>query len=154
MNIFITVGTTPFDKLIHYCDEHIDIKKHSVKAQISNLAKYEPTNFESFAYTNEIKELYEWADVIIAHAGSGTLFKLLELKKKAIFVPNNIHKDAHQNDLCRFVDEHNYAFVLNDYNDLNQLLQRSENYVFTEYHKEKSDIAEYILEIICSGDMP
>lgn len=150
MRIFITVGTTPFDKLIQYCDEKLNTDEHIVKAQISNLATYTPSNFEYFAYTKKIKEHYEWADIVIAHAGSGTLFQLLELNKKAIFVPNNIHKDAHQNDLCRFVKENNYAFVLNDYNDLNKLLKHIEDYVFDSYYKEKSDVAEYILDIICS----
>lgn len=151
MNIFITVGTTPFDKLMRYCDKNIDTKKYNIKAQISNLAKYIPSNFESFAYTNEIKELYDWADVIIAHAGSGTLFQLLEMNKKTIFVPNNIHKDAHQNDLCRFVLEKNFAFVLNDYSKLNQLLEGIDGYTFNIYKKEANNIAKFILEVLCSS---
>jgi len=150
MNIFITVGTTPFDKLMHFCDENIDTSNNIVKAQISNLAKYTPSKFESFAYTNAIKEHYEWADVIISHAGSGTLFQLLEMNKKTIFVPNNIHKDAHQNDLCRFVVDNNHAFVLNDYAELNALIEDIENYEFNTYNKETNGIAKYIVELICN----
>lgn len=152
MNIFITVGTTPFDKLISFCDESLDVKNNVVKAQVSNLAKYIPYNFESFAYTSEIKELYEWADVIISHAGSGTLFQLLEQTKKTIFVPNNIHKDKHQNDLCKFVMSNNFAFVLNEYSELDMLLENIKSHKFNIYHKEKNSIAQFIVGIIFSDD--
>lgn len=151
MNIFITVGTTPFDKLIALCDRALNVDEHNVKAQISNLAEYVPANFESFAYTGDILDCYNWADVVVAHAGSGTLFQLLEMNKKTIFVPNNIHKDAHQNDLCRYVQNNNFAFVLNEYEEINSLIDRIAEYDFNLYRKENSNIAEFVVELICAG---
>lgn len=150
MKIFITVGTTPFDKLIKYCDQHIDSSAHEVRAQISNLAIYKPASFEYFEYTREVVKLYEWADVVIAHAGSGTLFQLIEMGKKCIFVPNNIHKDNHQNDLCRFVADNDYAYVLNDYEQLCNQLRDINSHQFNRYQKQQSDIAGFITKILLS----
>lgn len=150
MNIFITVGTTPFDKLISYCDANLDVEQNEIKCQISNLAEYKPANFDSFEYTQDIVALYEWADVVVAHAGSGTLFQLLEMGKRCIFVPNNIHKDKHQNDLCKYVVDNDYAYVLYEYKQLNQLLEDIGSHRFNRYVKGSSEMASFITDILLS----
>lgn len=148
MKIFITLGTTPFDGLIQYCDENIDHSKYTIKAQISNQALYHAKHFESFEYTNDIQGYYDWADVVISHAGAGSFYKLMEHKKKVIFVPNVTLKDNHQDDLCRYAEMNNFAFVLNDYANLNVLLEKMISYEFNIYQKEENKIAEYIIGLI------
>ena len=148
MNIFITVGTTPFDTLIKYCDEFISPSEYTIKGQVSHLCLYQVKNFEVFEYTDEIQKYYDWADIIISHAGAGSFYKLMEQGKKVIFVPNKELKDGHQNDICKFAEDNNYAFVLHNYNDLNELLGNISSYNFTKYIKGKNEISEYILTVI------
>lgn len=148
MKIFITVGTTPFDTLIKYCDECISSSEYTIKAQVSDLCLYQVKKFEVFEYTDKIQKYYDWADVVISHAGAGSFYKLMEQGKKVIFVPNTELKDNHQHDICKFAEDNNYAFVLHNYNDLNELLGKIGSYYFTKYIKEKNEISEYILTVI------
>ena len=148
VNIFITVGTTPFDELIQACDEKLDPQKYAVKAQISDTAKYIPKSFESFAYDPDIQVHYEWADVIISHAGAGTFYQLMEMGKKVIFVPNQTLKDSHQNDICTYALKHNYAFVLNDVTALEMFLAKIQDHHFIPYEKDTDEISQTIYHII------
>ncbi len=134
-SIFITVGTTPFDELIQFCDEHIDTSKFKVFAQISSASIYKPKYIEFIDFTNNIQDLYRDADIIISHAGAGSVYNLLELNKKVIFVPNFTMKDNHQEDICRFIKDNNYATVINvrDNIDLNKLLLSITTKTFNKY---------------------
>lgn len=148
MKIFITVGTTPFNELIRFCEKSLSPDRYTIKAQISDLASYRPNSFESFAYTKNITDYYEWADVIIAHAGAGTFYQLMEIGKKVIFVPNHTMKDNHQNDICRYALDNNLAFVLGKPEQLIELLDTLEKHHFTKYHKPENSIARYLYDIV------
>jgi len=148
MNIFITVGTTPFDTLIKYCDTSLDSSQYTVIAQISNLAIYQPLSFESFAYTEEIVNYYEWADVIISHAGAGTFYQLMELGKKVIFIPNVTLKDQHQDDICTYALQNNYAFSTKNYSEIPKLLDIIREYDFRPYRKDSQKIASFVFDRI------
>ena len=148
MNIFITVGTTPFDDLIKACDTRLDLSRYTIKAQISNHAKYTPSSFDSFAYDKNIMEHYDWADIIIAHAGAGTFYQLMEMKKKVLLIPNENLKDSHQNDICNFAQKNNYAYVLHDIKNLESILEKIEQHEFTNYEKDKNKISQSIYNII------
>lgn len=142
--IFITVGTTPFDELIKFCDQTIDTKKFNIFAQISPYAKYKPLNFEYIEYTQNIDEYYNNYDLIISHAGAGSVYKLLELNKKTIFVPNYTMKDDHQIDICNFIEKKNYALVMKINQkdiDINKTINESFNSQNTTYEKEKTPMS-------------
>ena len=152
MKVFITVGTTPFDDLMQYCDENIDHDRFKLQAQVSDYATYDIHNYKSFLYTDNIQSYYDWADVIISHAGAGSFYQLMEQKKNVVFVPNSNLKDKHQNDLCKYAEINNYAFVLRKYTDLTELLDKINTHLFTEYKKDENQISKYILEIICDNN--
>ena len=147
IKVFITIGTTPFDELIKLCDKNIDLNSFQVLAQISDKAKYRPKNIEFIEFTNKIMTLYNKADIIISHAGAGSIYNLLELQKKSIFVPNFIMKDGHQNDICKFIENNNYAKVMNLKNiNINTILKDTYKKQFNKYKKQDSD--DLINEII------
>ena len=148
IKIFITVGTTPFDDLITYCDKNLNNKHYIIKAQISDKAKFRPSNFEAFPFSSDIMEYYNWADIIIAHAGAGTFYQLMEMNKKVILVPNNTLKDKHQNDLCSFAQNNNYAYVMKNFDDIPRMLNNITSHHFKKYVKDKNEIANYIIENI------
>lgn len=150
INVFITVGTTPFDELIRFCDENIDSNKFEVLAQVSNFSKYEVQNIKSIEFSANIKELYSEYDIIISHAGAGSVYNLLEMNKKCIFIGNFTMKDNHQDDICKFVQENNYAEVLDirSYQNINKLIDKVINKNFTLYSSRKSGLVEEIYNLI------
>ena len=125
---------------------------YTIKAQISNLAKYTPSSFTSFSYDKNITEHYEWADVVISHAGAGTFYQLMEMGKKVILIPNNTLKDGHQNDICNYANNNNYAYILHDFEEIENILKQIKVHTFDTYNKEKSQIAQYIYDLITCND--
>ena len=148
MNIFITVGTTPFDDLIRICDETLGAYGYNIKAQISDTATYIPTSFDSFTYDSKIISYYDWADIIVSHAGAGTFYQLMELGKKVILVPNLELKDGHQNDICTYAHNNNYACVLEQIEDIKEVLKKIQRHQFNHYSKDPNDISTYICQLI------
>jgi beta-1,4-N-acetylglucosaminyltransferase len=107
--ILVTVGTTPFDELIRAVDESLP-RETEVSLQIAEGA-YQPKNFPWFKFTPAIGELYEKAELVICHAGAGTTYKLLEMRKKMVVVPNLTRSDPHQKELAAFVERGRHAPV-------------------------------------------
>ena len=149
IKLFITVGTTPFDSLIRYCDENINLSKFEVIAQVSELASYTVQNIKGITFTKDINTYYNDADIVITHAGAGSTYNLLEMNKKVILVPNNTLKDGHQNDICKFIKDHNYGEVLsleNNIIDLNVILLSVHGNLYMQYKNETGKgIAKEIL---------
>jgi UDP-N-acetylglucosamine transferase subunit ALG13 len=83
--IFITVSTGHFDPLVAACDDIAD--RFSFEAQIGS-GTYVPS-FPHFrtAPPAELEERMRAAELVIAHAGTGTLTTLYRLRKRAIVVP-------------------------------------------------------------------
>jgi beta-1,4-N-acetylglucosaminyltransferase len=135
MKILVTVGTTPFDSLIKYLDANLP---HSLDAyfQIS-YAKYKPRNFEYIEFVSNINELYDQSDIIVSHAGAGSIYQLLEREKFLILVPNMDRIDEHQSDIANFMHKNHYAIAINDYQEI---LKTIENYDSIQLQKfEKKD---------------
>lgn len=99
--IFVSVGSQlPFDRLIKTLDSWAaDNKEQAIFAQIGN-SKYTPKNFEfcqtidPINYDKHIKD----ADLIIAHAGTGTIITGLELGIPLLIMPRLAEKGEHRND--------------------------------------------------------
>ena len=104
MKIFVTVGTTKFDGLIEYIDNNFDSKKYEVFFQIAD-GKYIPKNFPYVRFVSNIKNFFLKCDIVITHAGAGSIYELLELNKKIIIVPNLERKDKHQLDIALFMEK-------------------------------------------------
>lgn len=153
INVFVTVGTTPFDDLIEICDTTLDPAIFKCIAQISDLSRYKAKNIKTFAFDNNISAYFENADIIISHAGAGNVYSILESNKKAIFVPNNSLKDRHQEDICSYVKRNNYAevFQLNSNVLLGNVLLRMQALSFSSYsNSDKETLPKEIFKILKS----
>lgn len=121
MKILVTVGTTAFDSLIEFVDN--ELKGHDFVLQ-TGPGNYQVKNHNSFSFDPKVKQHYDWADLVISHAGAGSTFRLLELKKPLILVPNLQRIDHHQSDLANFMQDNNFAIVVHDFFNLADAISR------------------------------
>lgn len=99
--IFVTVGSQlPFDRLIQTVDNWAaNHKELEIFAQIGN-SDYKPKYIKFCqTMTPDVYEDYmEKSNLIIAHAGMGTIISALELGKKLILMPRLACHGEHRND--------------------------------------------------------
>lgn len=106
MKIFVTIGTqAPFPRLERWVSEYAE--SHCVDICVQNM--------DSMLSEEGMEECMLWADVIVAHAGIGTLIKARSLRKRIVIVPRLVRLDEqrndHQLDTCAFVREYGLAEV-------------------------------------------
>lgn len=146
MKILVTVGTTSFDQLIKEIDLNCP-KNWEVQFQIAS-GSYKPVNFPSFTFSDNIEEVYQMSELIICHAGAGSVYSLLELKKRIIVVPNMYRVDPHQQELAKYVENNSFALVCWNIDDILMYIQKSTKFEPNVYIKDRSIAAELINGII------
>jgi UDP-N-acetylglucosamine transferase subunit ALG13 len=99
--IFVTVGTQlPFDRLITAVDGWAAaVPGRHVFAQIGP-TQLRPGNIEArpFISPSDCKKLMEDADVVVAHAGMGTIIGALELGTPVLILPRRASLGEHRNE--------------------------------------------------------
>jgi beta-1,4-N-acetylglucosaminyltransferase len=147
MNIFVTVGHTHYNALFKAVNEQLSPDKYKIVNQISE-GTYTPDNHKYFKYSSQVQDEIKKADLVITHAGAGSVFNLLEISKPTLIVPNFDRIDNHQKDLADFVTKNNYACVCNDLTQLEDYVLKSVNRSFSQYQKNNFCGYDKILEII------
>ncbi|UAL45123.1 hypothetical protein K8B83_10090 [Shewanella inventionis] len=135
MNVFLTVGAQlPFPRLIKAVDEIAKEIDCNVIAQIGNDNNvYSNCTAHKFIDSKSYEQLVNWADLIIAHAGMGTIITCLELSKPCVIVPRNVllkeHRNNHQFDTANkfkeLTDENTLLQVCYDTNKLKYYFNQS-----------------------------
>jgi len=134
-NILVTVGTTSFDRLIKQVIDTIDCD-HNYIFQVSENSEFNNYGNDFFAYSEDFSKKVSWADVIITHAGAGSVYDFLEKRKKIIVVPNLERVDKHQSELSNYVEVNNLALCGCAYSsDFSSLIRSSIETDFSEYKK-------------------
>ncbi|MUK65331.1 PssE/Cps14G family polysaccharide biosynthesis glycosyltransferase [Aliivibrio fischeri] len=141
-----TVGTTPFPSLIEYITVNFDNEVNDIFLQ--SAIKTNTKFIKSVDYVDNIGEYIDNYDVIVTHAGAGSIYSLLELHKKIIVVPNLERDDKHQFDISKYIEENNYGIVCWDINNLKKCIDEIEGLIFDEYEKRFFFKAEEIKGII------
>lgn len=98
--IFVTVGEQlPFDRLVQTVDEWVGTSKKDVFAQIGR-TNYIPKHisFKAFLTPEEFNEKFMAAEVIVAHAGMGTIISALDIGKPILVMPRQAALGEHRND--------------------------------------------------------
>lgn len=103
--IFLTVGThEPFDRLVRAVDDWYESRdgKPDLFAQITKRKDggYVPKNFEWVERLTpiEFSARFDAANVIVAHAGMGTIISALNAGKPIIVMPRRGHLNETRND--------------------------------------------------------
>lgn len=115
--VFITLGTqgNQFSRCLQMVEELIDMlhPEHEFIAQIGN-TKYKSDKIKLLEYVSEteFKRLIREADIVITHAGSGSLFNAIKQGKKTIAVARlKKYKEMlndHQTELVKKLSEEGY----------------------------------------------
>ncbi|GLS89025.1 hypothetical protein GCM10007916_00920 [Psychromonas marina] len=151
MKVFVTVGTTKFDAMIKALDELFAQKAfshHEVLFQIAD-GVYVPKSNTYVTMLSTIEEAYREHDLVITHAGAGSIFRLLELRKKIIIIPNVDRIDTHQTDIAKYMGDNQHALICDDLSALGENISQSSTFKYIPYLKEgffKADeIADFII---------
>jgi len=147
MKILVTVGTTRFDTLIRFIDQTLEGSLIEFTFQISD-GNYKPVNFPYFSFSDDIETYYRESDLVICHAGAGTIFKLLEIRKKVIIVPNTERIDNHQLDIANFMERNGYAITIRDFKLLPIAIEGISKITLKPFEKHDFDKAEEIVSFI------
>lgn len=146
MKIFVTVGHTRFDSLFKQIDQINRDEWHFISQMYDG--NYTPKNGKSITYTDDIFSYYDNADVVITHAGAGTVYNLLEMGKTIIVVANTDRIDTHQEDLIRYVEDGKFAQVCRDLADLESLISKAMTFKAAIYYSEAFSCADEISRIL------
>ncbi|NJF25150.1 PssE/Cps14G family polysaccharide biosynthesis glycosyltransferase [Thermococcus sp. Bubb.Bath] len=131
--IFVTVGThyQGFERLIRKMDKIAGRIDDEVIMQIG-YTTYEPKNAKWFRFLEreeDILELYKKADVIVAHAGAGTLLTALSFGKPIVVVPRlkkfGEHVDDQQLELAEALENMNKAIAVYDIEKLEDAIKKA-----------------------------
>lgn len=130
-NIFVTVGTTRFDKLVASVTSKIALEWMEAQGFSSLTIQYgrgekpeSPQNFtsikiQSYDFRPSLKTDMEQADLILSHAGAGTVMEVLRMKKKMIVVINTDLMDNHQTELAGAMADRGHLHVVDSPEKLN-----------------------------------
>ncbi|KAI9915935.1 hypothetical protein PsorP6_007545 [Peronosclerospora sorghi] len=120
MHVFVTVGTTKFDALIAALDtddcNRILVARGftSVKMQIGHgeyipRASFPGLDLSFYRHDPQYKSDIANADLVISHAGAGSIMDSLALQKKVIVVVNTALMDNHQIELAEAMANQNFC---------------------------------------------
>ena len=117
--IFVSVGSMfPFDRLIRLMDEWAE--KHpgdEVLAQVGN-GTYQPKHmrWQRIFAPNEYKKIVRSCQLIVSHAGTGSVFTASEFRVPVVLMPrraaNKEHTTDHQLDTAKWLEDRPGIFVV------------------------------------------
>lgn len=150
-NIFLITGSTyPFDRLTQQIDEINKNKKYNIFAQIGE-SEYIPKNikFAKFLEYEEITTQIKKSDIVITHAGVGTIIDVLAQNKKLILFPRlkkyNEAIDDHQIEICKAFENKFRINWTKDANEIEKLINKTNTIKKT---KKESKLVKEITKII------
>jgi len=129
--IFVTIGTqAPFDRLIRAVDEWSEGKDVEIVAQVSSMSEYRAENLRTVETLSrqEYDEFLNKCDLIISHAGMGTIIKALEMGIPIITLPrlfdHGEHRNNHQVHTAKALAKMGMIYECLDENMLKELLDK------------------------------
>jgi len=99
--IFATVGTQlPFDRLIKGLDKWAGNHPDTVVIAQTGKMSFKPEYLDCHKSLSpsEIQSYFEKAELVVAHAGMGTILQCLDLHKPLIIMPRKAGFGEHRND--------------------------------------------------------
>ncbi|MDV5172112.1 PssE/Cps14G family polysaccharide biosynthesis glycosyltransferase [Photobacterium rosenbergii] len=132
----VTVGTSSFDSLLKELDS-LRIDSLDIYFQ-TGTSKYKPKNYQHSPFIDNFNDSLREYDLIISHAGAGSVYHMLECNYNIIVVPNTDRVDLHQLELAKFVESNNLALTCHDISEIKTKIEVALTHPkFDKYTKEE-----------------
>jgi UDP-N-acetylglucosamine transferase subunit ALG13 len=134
------------------CDEGI-IDGADVVAQIGSTT-YSPRNYKSFDLIarDDYQRYVDAADIIITHAGTGSVVPPLRQGKKIIIFPRLVkyreHLDNHQLELAETFTQQGYALCAQNIGELRKCLGNVEDFIPNQFVSNNTRLNELVIDYI------
>jgi len=156
--IFAVVGTQKFqfNRLLKTLDELVE--NGSIEEEIiaqTGHSDYSPQNYtgRDFFSKEEFENNIEKCRLLITHSGASTITTGLKHGKPVIVVPRlekyGEHVDNHQVQISRIFADRKYVMMCGENDRLSDLVKQVPAYRFAEYHSERAQIVQTIMEYLC-----
>ncbi|KAI7837467.1 hypothetical protein COHA_008725 [Chlorella ohadii] len=163
--VFVTVGTTKFDALIRAVDQQafadvLVAKGYTRLVMQIGRAEYRPRRLlppnrrtgrlhnglavEYFEFAPSLAEHLRSAALVVSHAGSGSIFEALRLRRPLVVVPNPLLMDNHQVELADKLERMGHLYAATT-DTLAQVVAGLDSRTLTPY--DKGDPAGIVLRI-------
>ena len=131
--IFVTVGTTLFDKLISAVSSPQALQWMQANGYTRLVIQYgkgaEPCipkdaplpNIETYRFRPTLGKDMREADLILSHAGAGTVHEATKLHKQLVVVINTELMDNHQTELAHAMGNRKHLFVVDSPKDFENI---------------------------------
>ncbi|CAF0891716.1 unnamed protein product [Adineta ricciae] len=145
-SVFVTVGTTKFDLLIetivkdanvlHTLVDDLHIEKLILQIGSSPMPSHEttPIPIQFYQYKDSIENDIQQADLVISHAGAGTILQTLEANKPLLVVINEQLMNNHQLEIAHVMEKQGYLYFCTCAT-LAETLKKFVNHRFEQYEK-------------------
>lgn len=123
--VFVTVGTTRFDELVQAATSEVAIRWMVSEGYTSLTVQYgtgEPPNVDSlsnflisiqtYSFLPSLELDMRRAELILSHAGAGTVMEALRLEKKLVVVINTRLMNNHQTELAEAMADRQHLFMV------------------------------------------
>lgn len=155
--IFVTLGTQDkgFARLLHAIQKQID--NGNIKDRVvvqAGYTKFESNDMEIFDYIpkDEFEDLMGTCDLLITHGGVGSIMNGLYAGKKVIAAARlkeyGEHTNNHQIQIIEKLDEAGYLIALNDFERLDEALEKVKDMKVKKYKRNVNKIINYLEEYI------
>lgn len=153
--ILVMLGTqnNDFHRLLDEIEKNIENGNINEEVIVqAGFTKYKSDKMKIFSLTTKenLENLIKQADLIITHAGVGSIEMSLEQNKKVIAVPRlkkyGEHVNDHQKDIEKKLDEKGCLIGIDDVSKLGIALKKVKKFIPKEYEKSNSDEIIYIIK--------
>lgn len=163
MKVLITIGsmvgckfTRLFKIMDEFCEEGI-LDGSQVIAQ-TGCDDYQSYYYKTFDMISDekFKQLIQDSDLIISHAGTGTVTSCLKKGKKVILFPRlaefGEHYDNHQLDLCEIFQKAGYVMCAKNKEELRKCIRNIDSFTPNEFVSHNEYINDLVIRFIEKGN--
>ena len=153
--ILVMLGTqnNDFHRLLDEIEKNIENGNINEAVVVqAGFTKYKSNKMKIFGMTSKenLENLIKKANLIITHAGVGSIEMALEQNKKVIAIPRlkkfGEHVNDHQKDIERKLDEKGCLIGIDDVSKLGIALKKVKKFIPKKYEKPNSDEIIYIIK--------